>query len=348
MVGMKFTPILLLLVFICSFSRGESTDEKFRQLQKMAKRSPVIHFDNAETYHKLVTDGTGRNYSFFILFTATQPKYKCGPCVALAEEMKNLGVSYEAYFEGDYQSDQFLNNPLFLAKLEPDECMEVFQGYQFSTVPHFVYIPAGTKKITKLRDDQFLRNPQTSIHDIIDFINKKISVEIPVYQPPLERYTPLLATVVLIVLVVRLVRKFQDRMYDPMLWYGFALVTYMIVMAGVVYNRIRNPPLMDIQQGGRTVLISPSPRTQYVAEGIIVAIVLGGAGVVFVALGDWVPRVGGTSGSSSSSSSGGGPWKKRVAFWFSAVLLFMFLTTLNNIFQIKYHMSAFRLNWRFF
>jgi len=231
-------------------------------------------------------------------------------------------------------ASSFCPIPFFLGQVEPNNAMEIFQAYQFTTVPHLVYIPAGVKKVSKLRDDQFLRNPQTTVNDIVNFINEKISVEIPVYQSPMEKLLPLGMIVALVVLVVRLARKYPARLYDPMLWYTFALVTYMIVMAGVVYNRIRNPPLMDMQ-GGRAVLISPSPRTQFVAEGILVAIVLGGAGVVFVALGDLVPRV-------------SGAWKKRVVFWISSVLLFMFLTTLNNIYHVKYHTSAFRLNWRLF
>lgn len=102
-----------------------------------------------------------------------------------------------------------------------------------------------------------------------------------------------------------------------MLWYALAVATYMIVMAGVVYNRIRNPPFMDVQQNGKIQLIAPSPRSQYVAEGMIISVVLAGAGVLFVVLGDIVPRL--------------SPAYKRTAFWFSAVLLFMFLTTLNSI-----------------
>jgi hypothetical protein len=144
-----------------------------------------------------------------------------------------------------------------------------------------------------------------------------IVIQIPIYQTFVEKVTPLVAFVALTVLVVRLIQKYQTHLYSPMLWYMFAVVTYCIVMAGVVYNRIRNPPFMDIQQNGRAQLISPSPRTQYVAEGIIIAFVLGGAGVLFVVLGDFVPRLSGS--------------KKRIAFWFSAVLLFMFLTTLNSI-----------------
>jgi len=248
--------------------------------------------------------------------------------------MRQFGVSYEAFF-GDYiHSGLFLEKPFFLGQAEPDNCMDVFQGYQFTTVPHMVYIPPGTKKVTKLRDDQFLRNSQTTINDIIDFVNKKAGIEIPIYQSLMDKLMPVFMSMALVVLVVRLIQKYHTHLYSPMLWYLFALITYMIVMAGVVYNRIRNPPFMDVQQNGHVQLIAPSPRTQYVAEGIIIAVVLAGAGGLFVILGDFVPRL-------------AGAWK-RIAFWFSAVLLFMFLATLNNIYRTKYGSAAFRLNWRFF
>lgn len=45
-----------------------------------------------------------------------------------------------------------------------------------------VFIPSGSKKVTKFRDDQFFRNPQANIHDLIDFVNKKVNVEV-CYQP---------------------------------------------------------------------------------------------------------------------------------------------------------------------
>lgn len=50
--------------------------------------------------------------------------------------------------------------------------------YQFTTVPHMVFIPSGTKKVTKFRDDQYFRNPQANIYDIIDFVNRKTGVEV--------------------------------------------------------------------------------------------------------------------------------------------------------------------------
>lgn len=156
----------------------QSNDEKFRQLVKLAHNSPVIHFSSADQYHKLVSEA-GRNYSVFVLFTATHSRYKCAPCGyvtnsadcqlnfsfylpfsplsfrslhsmtsinitqlnitiyhniswrhrALAEEFRQFGVSYEAYFGSDYlHNAEFLSHPLFLAQVEPDQCMDVFQG----------------------------------------------------------------------------------------------------------------------------------------------------------------------------------------------------------------------------
>jgi len=330
-------PMLLttLLVFMSLIMVGSciENDEKFRQLQKMAQKSPVIRFNTPDMYNRFVTEA-GRNYSFFVFFTATHPKYNCGPCVAIADEFTKFGASYEMFFGPGYNSESFLEKPFFLAQLEPSDCLEVFQSYQFSTVPHFAYVPSGSKKVTKLRDDQFLRSSQIDQFDIGEFVNNKISVEVPAYQSPLEKFGPLLAFAGTIFLIIRLARKYPNRVYSPMLWYILALVTYMIVMAGVVYNRIRNPPFMDVQ-GGRPVLIAPQPRTQYVAEGLLVAIVLAGLGVVFVAFGDVVPRI----------KNG---WGKRIIFWFLAVILFSLLTTLNNIFFVKYNWSAFRFNRRFF
>eukprot|EP00026_Physarum_polycephalum_P012660 Phypoly_transcript_12986.p1 GENE.Phypoly_transcript_12986~~Phypoly_transcript_12986.p1 ORF type:complete len:349 (-),score=29.18 Phypoly_transcript_12986:50-1063(-) len=331
-----FSFLFFLALCLCGpiLSQKTEQDDKFQQLARLAQSGPVIHIRNADQYHKLIS-APNRNYSVFALFTATDSRYKCAPCVALAEEFRQFGVSYEAYFGGDYlRNKEFLEHPFFLAHLEPDTCMDIFQSYGFSTVPHMVHIPGGSKKVTKLRDDQFLRNPQTNINDIIAFVNKHTSIDIPIYQTLLEKLTPLITFVALTALVIRLIQKYQSYLYSTMLWYILAVFTYCIVMAGVVYNRIRNPPLMDIQQNGHMQLISPSPRTQYVAEGMIIAFVLGGAGVLFVVLGDFVPRLSGS--------------KKRVAFWISAVLLFMFLTTLNNIYRMKYGSAAFRLNWRFF
>jgi len=321
---------------LCFGSNGESNDAKFRQLQRMAQQAPVIPFRNAELYHSLVSD-PDRNYTFFLLFTATSAQYKCATCVVMAEELKKFAQSYEVFYGQNYHSPEFLANPFFLGQIEPSDAMEVFNDYQISTIPHFIYSPPGGKKVTKFHDDQYLRHDPTklSTYDIIDFVNRKISVEVPLYVPLLDRILPVAMFLAAVVLLVRLVRKFKDHLHHPMLWYSVAFVTYMIVMAGVVYNRLRNPRFWDVQQNGHIALISPSPRSQYVSEGIIVAIVLGGLGLMFVALGDWVPRV-------------KGPWRKRVSFWFATVLLFMFLTTLNNIFHAKYHHSAFRINWALF
>jgi len=247
---------------------------------------------------------------------------------------RSLEIHMQLILETIQIIQSFLKNPFFLAQLEPDHCMEVFQEYQFTTVPHLVYVPSGSKKVTKFREDQYMRNPQASVHDLINFVKAKIEVDVPVYHTFAERFTPVGIVILAAFILTRLVRKYNKYFYSPMLWFILAVITYMIVMAGVVFNRIRNPPFMDVQQNGKIQLISPQPRTQYVAEGMIIAVVLGGLGLLFVVLGEVVPKLPRT-------------WR-RTAFWFSAVLLFMFLATLNNIYRMKYGSPAFRLNWRFF
>ncbi len=54
---------------------------------------------------------------------------------AIADEMKQFGISYEAYYGGDYKSTEFLENPLFLGIIEPDSALEVFQGVRISCFP---------------------------------------------------------------------------------------------------------------------------------------------------------------------------------------------------------------------
>lgn len=138
--------LFLLFLSLFSPSLSQATDDKMRQLAKLASRTPVIHIANADQYHKLIS-APDRPYDVFVLFTATNPRYKCAPCGALAEEFRQFGVSYDAFFGGDYLNNkEFNTHPFFLAQVEPDNCMDVFQGYQFSTVPHMVHIPRGNKK----------------------------------------------------------------------------------------------------------------------------------------------------------------------------------------------------------
>jgi len=296
----------------------------------MAQDSPVIKF-NSDTYKAYVLD-TERNYTMFMLFTATHHKYKCGPCRSLAEAFEKFGESYAIHFSNNYASEEFLSKPFFLGQLEPDDGMDIFQQYGFQTVPHFAVIPAGKKKPISIPDSDFYRNAGAKPEDFTDYISHKVGVIVEIYYSPVPKLTTAGAFLMLIAAMGRLGFVMRKRLRDPMVWFVITMGLYFIVMAGIAYNFIRSPPYSDTNhQTGEVTYISPQARSQYVAEGFIIATLMTTTGLLIVAIGDLIPRMGSAV-------------NQRVIFWICSTGLFICLTSLNNIFFAKYHLPAFRLH----
>eukprot|EP01111_Echinosteliopsis_oligospora_P017427 TRINITY_DN753_c0_g1_i1.p1 TRINITY_DN753_c0_g1~~TRINITY_DN753_c0_g1_i1.p1 ORF type:complete len:331 (+),score=54.81 TRINITY_DN753_c0_g1_i1:62-1054(+) len=319
-----------LLLFV--FPSNIQADSKIVELERLARKDPVIKF-NTELYKRLVADA-GRNYSVIMLFTANDPRYGCSACKDLAEEMEWFGESWSKYHGYDYNSQQFKDHPVFLGQIEPDHGMDIFQSYSLTTIPHLAHVGPGVKKVTGLKDTAFLRMQPIKASDIANFVNSKVGVQIPLYVSPISRIIPMALAVITIALVVRFVRVFLHRFYEPMLWFVVAIGVYYICMAGISYNLIRKPPTADYS-GGRVNYISPSPRSQYVGEGFIIATLFTAIGMLLVALTEAVPM-------------GKTVMQKKGIFYGCCAVLFLCLMTVNNIYRQKYHSPAFHANFRFF
>jgi len=294
---------------------------KFEKLQSLATSKLVIDLDSKQ-FTKFVEEGD-RNYSVIVLFTANNPQYRCSVCPAITSEFLSFAKSYLMFY-GDFHSSSFLSNPIFLAKLEPDSGMEIFQSMKFTTVPHVLLVPpnSGTK--------WFLKSGDFSDKGISDFVESKVGVKIPIYQSPLVKYGPYAAALVGLYIIGRLVRAIYRRLYDGVVYFVGTLVIYFITMAGIVFNFIRNPPLYDVNpRDGRLHLIMSGARNQYVVEGIIAATVIVTSGLVFVAFTKVVPK---TTG-----------WRQTVVFILISVLFIFSLLFMNSLHMIKYHVPAFQI-----
>jgi len=304
-------------------------DNKINVLQKIVKQGgPLIRF-TTDTYKDLVLEG-GRDYSVFVFFTTSSPKFKCAVCIASAKDLAALGVSYEKHFGGDYTSEAFLQKPFFIGYLEFDDGQEIFQMYKFQTVPHFVYIGPGAKRTESISEENTMRVPEPSAEVMANFVASKVGVDIPIYKSPYPYYVAIMLVLFLIVLINRVFSSFMNRLRDPILWFVLAVGGYWIVMAGITYDVLRKPPWSEVHNSGLTMYISPHSRTQFVAEGFIVATLLTTTGLIFVIFGDVLPRVKSTT-------------KQFIGFCAACASLFMCLTLINNIFAMKYHMPAFHL-----
>jgi len=321
---------LLLCFALCCVSAEKFSAPQLKKLQKMAKDSPVIKF-NADTYKTYVTE-TERNYTVFMLFTATHHKYKCGPCRQLAESFQVFGDSYARQYNSDYNSVEFLSKPFFLGQLEPDDGMDVFQGYGFQTVPHFAVIHPGKKTTLSIPESDFFRNTGAKPEDFSQYVQEKIDVSVEIYYSPVPRLMAVGAFLLLAAAMARLGFVVRKRLQDPMVWFVITMGLYFIVMAGIAYNFIRSPPYSDTNPNtGEVTYIAPQARSQYVAEGLIIATLMTGTGILIVAIGDLIPYM-------RSAIN------QRILFWICSLALFICLVSLNNIFFAKYHLPAFRLH----
>jgi len=319
------------ILFLCiQYACSEKfAGPQFSKLQKMAKDSPIIKL-NTDLYNAYVLEPE-RNYSTFVLFTATHHKYNCGPCRQQAISFETFANSYAIHF-GNLNSEAFLNNPFFLVQLEPGDAMEVFQQYQFQTVPHFTHIAPGKKKPTTIPENEFLRNPTASPEDFASFVNSKVGVEIDIYVSPIPKLIGLAGVVAAIYIMLKLSFVLRNKLRDPMTWFIITMGLYFIVMAGVAYNFIRSPVFSEVNpQTGQVTYISPQARSQYVAEGFIIAGLMTTTALLIITIGDVIPKM--------KSAS-----QQRLTFWMASAALFICLATLNNIFFAKYHLPAFRLH----
>jgi len=329
MVGEKCIVSLLLLICLVAVIEAEKiSSSQIKQLTKWANEAPIIKM-NSDNYKRFVMEGD-RNYTILTLFTATHQKFNCGPCKTLAEEYEAFGDSYKRHF-GNLKSEEFLGNPLFMVQMEPEEDgMEIFQHYGFKTVPHFAVIRPSKAKHTTIAESDYFRNPSASADDISGFVGNAIDVHIPIYKSPVKYYLTILAALMLIATTLRLGFMIRHKLQDPMTWFVITMGLYFIVMAGIAYNFIRTPAWADYHNG-RVQYISPQARTQYVSEGFIIATLMTSTGLLFVGIGDFIPRI--------TNSS-----KQRFAFWVCCAGLFITLSMINNIFFQKYHLPAFRLH----
>jgi len=245
--------------------------------------------------------------------------------------MNSFADSYNRHFKGSFTSQDFLSHPFFIGVLEYDAGPDVFQQYKFTTVPHFVYFPPGQKSSDSIGESNTLHIHAPSAEDIASFVHNKVGVEIPIYKNPLFFYLTVALVVASIFMATRLARGFVSTFRTPLFWYAVAVAGYFVVMAGITYDILRNPPWSEANPwSGQVQYISPQARTQFVAEGFIIASLLTTTGLLFVAIGDGIPRI--------QSKK-----KQNVLFAAACLALLVCLSMINSIFAMKYHMPAFHL-----
>ncbi|KAL3316926.1 hypothetical protein Ciccas_004421 [Cichlidogyrus casuarinus] len=233
--------------------------EKINDLVKLSQKSSLINLDG-ESYRRFVKNQP-RNFSIVVMLTAADPRRGCSTCSIAATEFKIVADS----FRYEHKTD----SRLFFALADYDAVSQIFTDLNINSAPTFIrFPPSGTPSPN---DNLNIQRMGFSAEVIAKWITKQTDVNIRVFRPP--NYTGTLLLALFMCLSCSLIYFKRDSLGFLMnrnVWAFISLNVIFYMISGQVWNHIRGPPLINVEQGGRIVFIYPGSDYQFVAETFIV------------------------------------------------------------------------------
>lgn len=120
--------------------------KKLEQLRDKINKNGVVSLSD-DTFSKFVTDRP-REYNAVLMFTATDPMYKCGVCVRAKGVFEDLAKAYNLQYNFTTAS---IEERVVFFRVEVDDARQIFGSLQLETVPRFYALPPTTKDSPKLK-----------------------------------------------------------------------------------------------------------------------------------------------------------------------------------------------------
>lgn len=195
------------------------------------------------------------------MFTAMAPARQCVICRHAADEFAIAANSHR------YGSDW--TPAVFFVSVDFDDGHDVFQQLRLNTAPVFMHFPARGKP--KAIDTMDIQRVGFSAELIAKWIQERTDVQIRVFRPPNYTGTVGVAMLALMVAVVLYLRRDNlEFLRNKQMWSVLALVFCFAMVSGQMWNHIRTPPFMHVNQNGGATYIHGSSQGQLVVETYIV------------------------------------------------------------------------------
>jgi len=317
-------------LILIAFCNAQAKPTRFEKLVDAQRKSAIIELNNED----LKSYSTFKsNYSLILLFSTRNPQMPgfANSKQASREYQQVAAEFFKSLGPQGINSPQWEQNPVFFAKCEVENCRDMFvEGTQkagWRSVPKVLRIPPRSAKGMNVGSWEDLNQEEVteSSADIAAWISKRTGYPVFITKPFLEKYGSQIMTVgVLAAIAYLLAPRIKRAFKNPMFWFVLSLGVYGFTMAGVVFNAIHAPPwYYKHPQNGQTYYIYPSARQQFVAEGLIMAVLLTGTGLIFVGFSAWVPTL-------------KTAWAKRVGFVMLSVCFLLSHAQVMQIFRSKY------------
>eukprot|EP01116_Phalansterium_solitarium_P003566 TRINITY_DN14387_c0_g1_i1.p1 TRINITY_DN14387_c0_g1~~TRINITY_DN14387_c0_g1_i1.p1 ORF type:complete len:353 (-),score=97.35 TRINITY_DN14387_c0_g1_i1:141-1199(-) len=283
-------------VACASASSSEATLSRFEKLQLASIKSGVVEF----TSKSLAAYATEkRNYSLVMIFTTASEQVSCPMCKPVDEQFKLVAEAFKLSLGNEnFSSSRLLRAPVFFGRGELLKNQDVFRRAGWRSLPLIVAIPPNDVSVRELDPTTWIMHDTLqadfSAPAIADFVRRASGYPISLPEPANgSPWTLAAVSMVLGIVLVRLVLPcLWANRRNPLVLYALSVLEFALVMAGVVYNAIVAPPWWHQHPAtGRPIVVFPSARQQFVAEGIIASTLLCCTGLLWFMLSVYVPTI---------------------------------------------------------
>ncbi len=157
---MRFLCLLSLLFVLTAVAKKKTSTKSQKESDKGLSKistlvtklatSPVVPLSDSN-FSKFVIDRP-REYSAFLMFTATAKQYQCTVCVRAKTVFDEIAAHYQQQY--DFNSTSIQNRIVFFS-VEVDDARSTFQDMQLETVPRLYLLPATSIDSPKMKLTEF-------------------------------------------------------------------------------------------------------------------------------------------------------------------------------------------------
>lgn len=246
-----------------------------------------------DNFGDVVGDASGqRPYHLFVLFNARKVKHRCDICGAFEDAIALVAQSHAASAASD------TDTPMFFARAEYDENKRSFSRCGVSEVPVLLYVPPRGSRTRShgdavAADDGDVYHGELDAHDIASFVYGRTGI--PVEVDEADHGIVLLSCGVVLSLGLAVaqsgvspVRLLNWALQSKLLWFAASVSIYYIAVSGVVFDIIREVPLLYTDEFGNWFMFAGS-KAQYGLEGLVVGAAFVAMAGCVLALTVWIP-----------------------------------------------------------
>jgi thiol-disulfide isomerase/thioredoxin len=299
---------------------------KWQQLMALREESGDLHtlrLDSA-SLKQVATTGP-RNYTLLLYFTSNTEQYPCEPCVGMQQELNKVVA--------EYQKQHGKRDNLYFATVDIVDVQDLIEQLRkrVPNIPSLIHLPPTTESGKQFKfqtRDVYTFTGEDSAATLAQFINSVAKTNIKIAENRLKLSgwrLYLIGFGMLIGLVLLATYQYapeKTRNRAPLLFFNLTCVLYFVILSGIIYNSIHNPPKYHTDQRGNIWLFMPNLRSHFQVEGYIIGALSLAISIAVILLNEWTPKI----------QDSGKAWSYFLVLLFLAVGCFAFVL---QVFKMK-------------